>query len=100
MGQLVPEISRVCDELGTQGLLGPQAAHTFAPGPWRLMVESINDMAAHLTMQLRDMNRTAKLIAQGELGRPVTVDCQGETLELKNALNAIADRLRSEPTSG
>ena len=94
MGQLMPEIARVCDEVGTQGKLGPQVEHTFGPGPWRDMVDSINDMAAHLTNQLRDMNRTAKLIGRGELGRPVTVPCQGETLELKSALNAIADGLR------
>lgn len=95
MGQLFPEIKRVCDEVGTQGKLGPQVEHTFGPGPWRDMVDSINDMATQLTEQLRDMNRTATLIGRGELGRPVTVDCQGETLELKSALNAIADGLRS-----
>jgi len=96
MQELLSEVSRVCDEVGTKGTLGPQAGHTFGPGPWRQMIDSVNLMATHLTMQLRDMNRTAKLIAAGDCTRPVTCPCEGETLELKNALNAINDRLRGQ----
>lgn len=95
MEQLGAEVTRVCREVGVQGRLGPQVEHTFGPGRWRQLVDSVNVMAFHLTTQLRDMNRTAKLLARGELGRAVTCDCQGETLELKNALNGIAERLSS-----
>ena len=73
----------------------PQAGHTFNPGPWRQLVDAVNLMAFSLTCQIRDLNRTARRIAAGDLTRPVTCDCRGETLELKNALNAIIDRLRT-----
>lgn len=93
---LLSEISRVCVEVGVQGKLGAQAAHTFGPGLWDDVVGSVNDMAAHLTVQIRDLNRTAKLMVDGDPTRPVTCPCQGETLELKNALNEIAHRLAGE----
>ena len=93
---LLSEISRVCREIGVQGKLGPQATHTFGPGAWDEVVGSVNDMASYVTVQIRDMNRTAKLMIQGDPTRPVTCPCQGETLELKNALNAIRHRLARE----
>ena len=46
------------------------------------------------------MNNTAKLVAAGEITRPVTVDCDGETLELKSALNGIIERLGAQQRAG
>src|SRR6185503_7747683 len=92
MQQLLAELSRVSDELGG-GMFGPQVEHTFSLGPWRGAVDAVNRMACNLTDQVRDMNRTATLVAAGDLTRPVSCECKGETLELKNALNAIVERL-------
>jgi osomolarity two-component system sensor histidine kinase NIK1 len=100
MQQLLVEVSRVCDELGSSGELGPQVEHTFDTGPWKQMVDAVNRMAANLTMQLRDMNRTAKRAAAGDYSRPVTCDCQGETRELKAALNAILEQHRDPAGAG
>ena len=43
-------------ELGTGGDFGPQAGHTFNPGPWRQLVDSVNLMASSLTFPIRDLN--------------------------------------------
>jgi osomolarity two-component system sensor histidine kinase NIK1 len=100
MQYLLFEVSRVCDELGARGELGPQVEHTFDTGPWKQMVDAVNRMAANLTMQLRDMNRTARRAAAGDYSRPVTCDCQGETRELKTALNEILEQHRDPDGPG
>ena len=100
MAALLSEVARVCDELGARGMFGPQVEHTFSLGPWRDAVDAVNRMACHLTEQVRDMNNTAKLVAAGEITRPVTVDCDGETLELKSALNGITERLGAQQRAG
>jgi hypothetical protein len=87
-----------CADVGVTGHLGPQAELSFSSGAWQRVVHSVNVMAANLTDQIRDMNRTAKRIGLGKAPRPATCDCQGETFELRNALNAIVDRLhRQQP---
>jgi len=96
MQQLLVEVSRVCDELGSSGELGPQVEHTFDTGQWKHVVDAINRMAANLTKQLRDMNRSARCMASGDYTRPITCDCRGETLELKTALNTVMDRQRPD----
>lgn len=99
MGSLCAEFKRVADELGTQGKFGPQAAVWLGGGPWKQMLEAFNEMAANLTCQVRDFNRSIGLIAKGDLTRPVTVPCEGETLELKNRINSIMERLKTEPAT-
>jgi hypothetical protein len=89
------EFKRVADEIGTEGKLGPQAEVWIGGGPWKAMLDSFNSMAGNLTCQLRDFNRGVALLAKGDFSRPVTCPCQGETLGLKNGINAITDRLRS-----
>lgn len=96
MAALLSEVSRVSDELGAQGKFGPQVEHTFTRGPWRDAVDAVNRMACHLTEQVRDMNRTARRVAAGDFTRPVTCECSGEALELKQALNGIVERLSAQ----
>jgi methyl-accepting chemotaxis protein len=97
MGLMCAEIERVADELGTQGKFGPQAGVPFGGGPWGQTLEAFNKMAENLTLQVRDFSRSAGLIAKGDLTRPVTAPCGGETLELKNRINSIMERLKTEP---
>jgi osomolarity two-component system sensor histidine kinase NIK1 len=61
------------------------------------MLEAFNEMAANLTLQVRHFSRSAGLIAKGDLTRPLAVPCEGETLELKNSINSIIERLKTEP---
>jgi osomolarity two-component system sensor histidine kinase NIK1 len=93
MGQMCAELTRVSEDLGTRGRLGPQAEVWLGTdGPWKQMLDAFNLMAANLTHQLRDFNRTVGLINKGDPTRPITCPCQGETLELKNGINAIIER--------
>jgi len=92
MGSLIAEITRVSAELAA-GNFGGQVEHTFGLGPWRQLAEAVNAMAARLTEQVRDLARTAKLMAEGEVSRPALSPCHGEIIELRDALNAIRERL-------
>jgi methyl-accepting chemotaxis protein len=96
MARMCAEFTRVAEEVGTQGRLGPQADVWLGGGPWKQMLEAVNGLAANLTNQLRDFNRSVNLIAKGDCSRPVTVPCEGETLELKNGINAVQDRLGAQ----
>lgn len=98
MNVLTGEIKRVCDEIAA-GTLGGQVELSLAPGPWRNCVESVNLLGWAITGQIRDMNKTAKLMADGKTNRKVTAPCKGETLELKNALNATIERMKKSGLS-
>src|SRR3954471_10763015 len=84
MQQLTSEISRVSTEVA-HGKLGGSIDVLIPPGPWKQAVDAFNDMQWAITGQLRDFNKTAKLLAQGDASRKVTTPCEGETLELKTA---------------
>lgn len=82
------EVTRVATEIGAEGRLGPICDAHLPPGLWRAMIESVNVLAWNITAQVRDMSATMALAAAGSYGRPVTVNCQGELLELKTAINS------------
>jgi methyl-accepting chemotaxis protein len=94
MDALTSQVKRVCGEVGS-GLLGGQVEVSLPPGPWRECVESVNLMAYSLTNQIRDLNNSAKLLAQGKTARMITVPCERETLELKTALNSAIERMQT-----
>src|SRR4051812_1024007 len=96
MQQLTSEIARVSTEVA-HGTLGGSVDVLIPPGPWKQTVDAFNDMQWAITGQLRDFNKTAKLLAQGDASRKVTVGCEGETLELKSAMNGIIERMRAAP---
>src|ERR1700747_1926406 len=50
-------------------------------------------MARNLTAQVRNISQVATAVAQGDLSQKVTVDAQGEVLELKTTLNTMVDQL-------
>src|SRR4029079_15453707 len=47
------------------------------------------------TGQVRNIADVATAIARGDLSRKITVDVQGEILELKNTLNTMVDQLNA-----
>jgi len=87
------EMSRLAREVGTEGLFGCQAEIEGVTGTWKALTDGLNVMAANLTVQVRDMSQVTERIAAGNFGRKVTVGAQGETLELKNSINRLADQL-------
>jgi HAMP domain-containing protein len=74
------EVSRVAREVGTDGKLGGQAQVPGVAGTWKDLTDSVNSMAANLTVQLRDVSKVATAIATGDLTQKITVDARGEIL--------------------
>ena len=87
------EVTRVAREVGTEGKLGGQAVVTGVGGVWRELTESVNSMAGKLTEQVRNIAEVTTAVAKGDLSRKITVDVQGEILELKNTINTMVDQL-------
>ena len=50
-------------------------------------------MAGSLTSQVRDIARVTTAVAQGKLDQKITVEAEGEILELKNTINGMVDNL-------
>ncbi len=57
--------------------------------------DSVNMMAGNLTGQVVTSPKSTTAIANGDLSRKITVDVDGEILELKNTVNTMVDQLRS-----
>src|SRR5713101_4056910 len=52
-------------------------------------------MAGNLTNQVRNIAEVTSAVAKGDLSTRITVDAQGEILELKNTINTMVDQLSS-----
>src|SRR5262245_47900348 len=88
------EVTRVAREVGTQGRLGGQAQVPGVGGTWKDLTDNVNSMASNLTGQVRNIAAVTKAVAGGDLAKKITVDVQGELLELKNTINTMVDQLR------
>ena len=89
------EVTRVAREVGSEGKLGGQADVRGVAGVWRDLTESVNSMAGNLTGQVRNIAQVTTGVANGDLSRKITVDAQGEILELKNTINIMVDQLNA-----
>ncbi|GAC1554008.1 MAG: HAMP domain-containing protein [Beijerinckiaceae bacterium] len=87
------EVTRVAREVGTEGRLGGQAQVPGVAGTWKDLTDSVNFMAGNLTAQVRNIAEVSTAIANGDLGRKITVDVRGEILQLKETLNTMVDQL-------
>ncbi|WP_228466714.1 HAMP domain-containing protein [Adhaeribacter swui] len=87
------EVTRVALEVGTEGKLGGQALVPNVAGVWKALTDNVNSMASNLTSQVRDIANVATSVAKGDLSQKMTVDVNGEILELKNILNQMVDSL-------
>lgn len=87
------EVTRVAQEVGSEGKLGTQAQVEGVSGIWKEITESVNLMAANLTNQVRNINKVAIAISVGDLNEKITVDAEGEILQLKDTLNQMVDSL-------
>ena len=52
-------------------------------------------LAGNLTDQVRNIAQVTTAVANGDLSQKITVDAQGEILELKKTLNTMVDQLQS-----
>ena len=89
------EVTRVAREVGTEGKLGGQAEVRDVAGTWKDLTDNVNSMASNLTGQVRNIADVATAIAKGDLSRKITVEVQGEILELKNTVNTMVDQLNA-----
>src|SRR5439155_13720453 len=64
-------------------------------GTWKDLTDNVNYMAGNLTAQVRNIADVTTAVARGELNKKITVDVQGEILELKNTVNTMVDQLNS-----
>ncbi|MGW8687564.1 HAMP domain-containing protein [Streptomyces sp. NPDC055817] len=87
------EVTRVAREVGTEGQLGGRAQVRGVSGVWKDLTESVNFMADNLTSQVRNIAQVATAVAEGDLGKTITVEAKGEILELKSTINTMVDQL-------
>src|SRR4029077_6718099 len=89
------EVTRVAREVGTEGKLGGQAHVRGVGGVWKDLTDNVNLMAGQLTDQVRVIARVVTAVAEGDLSKKISVDVQGEILELKNTINTMVDQLNA-----
>src|SRR5690606_17046426 len=95
LGLFTDEVTRVSREVGTEGVLGGQAQVRGASGVWGELTENVKSMGEKQTDQVRNIAEVSSAIAAGDLSKKITVEVQGEILELKNTINTMVDQLSS-----
>ncbi|HVT04884.1 MAG TPA: HAMP domain-containing protein, partial [Thermoanaerobaculia bacterium] len=95
LGSFASEVTRVAREVGTEGKLGGQADVKGVAGTWKDLTDSVNSMARNLTDQVRNIAGVTTAVANGDLSKKITVDAQGEILELKSTINTMVEQLNS-----
>ncbi|NEP02343.1 MAG: HAMP domain-containing protein, partial [Symploca sp. SIO2E9] len=89
------EVTRVAQEVGVEGKLGGQAQVEGVSGTWLGLTNNVNRMASNLTDQVRNIAEVTTAVAEGDLSKKITVEAQGEILELKNTINIMVDQLNA-----
>ncbi|OZT67883.1 hypothetical protein CH644_24665, partial [Salmonella enterica subsp. enterica serovar Kentucky] len=95
LSSFASEVSRVAREVGTEGRLGGQAKVEGVAGIWKDLTDNVNELAANLTGQVRNIAEVTTAVASGDLSKKITVDVKGEIAELKNTINTMVDQLGS-----
>ncbi|MGC1269780.1 MAG: HAMP domain-containing protein [Croceibacterium sp.] len=95
LNSFASEVSRVAREVGTEGRLGGQAQVEGIGGIWKDLTDNVNELAANLTGQVRNIAEVTTAVALGDLSKKITVDVKGEIAELKNTINTMVDQLNS-----
>jgi HAMP domain-containing protein len=95
LNSFASEVTRVAREVGTEGKLGGQAEVKGVGGVWKDLTDNVNFMASNLTGQVRNIAAVTTAVANGDLSKKITVDVQGEILELKDTINTMVDQLSS-----
>src|SRR5205809_528635 len=89
------EVTCVAREAGTVGVLAAQAREQAVSSAWKDLTDNVNAMAGNLTAQVRNIADVTTAVAKGDLSRKITVNVQGEVLELKNTINVMVDQLNA-----
>ena len=89
------EVTRVAREVGTEGRLGGQATVPNVAGTWKDLTDAVNQLAANLTDQVRNIAQVTTAVAKGDLSQKITVEARGEMVALKDTVNTMVDQLSS-----
>ncbi|ADD40763.1 HAMP domain-containing protein [Stackebrandtia nassauensis] len=95
LSSFADEVTRVAREVGTEGRLGGQARVRGVSGIWKELTDNVNQMASNLTEQVRNIATVTKAVADGDLTQKITVDAEGEILDVKTTVNTMVDQLSS-----
>src|SRR4051794_17509207 len=95
LNSFASEVTRVALEVGTEGKLGGQAKVQGVGGTWKDLTDSVNQMGSNLTAQVRNIAEVTTAVANGDLSKKITVNVEGEILELKKTINTMVDQLNS-----
>ena len=95
LNRFASEVTRVAREVGTEGKLGGQAEVKGVGGVWKDLTESRELHGRQPDRQVRNIAEVTTAVAKGDLSRKITVDVQGEILELKNTINTMVDQLNA-----
>jgi signal transduction histidine kinase/CheY-like chemotaxis protein len=87
------ELQRVSRIVGKEGRLSQRASFNGADRVWADSIESVNTLIDDLVRPSNEMQRVIGAVADGDLSNKVSVDVQGEMLELKNTINGMVDQL-------
>jgi HAMP domain-containing protein/CheY-like chemotaxis protein len=88
------EVTRVAQEVGTEGKLGVQAQVEGVSGVWKGLTDNVNQLAETLTTQLRAIADVSTAVTQGDLTRSINVEAAGEVSDLKDNINQMIRNLR------
>jgi HAMP domain-containing protein/signal transduction histidine kinase/CheY-like chemotaxis protein len=88
------QVTTVAREVGVEGKLGGQANVPGAAGTWKQLTDSVNQLAANLTTQVRAIADVATAVTRGDLTRSITVAAQGEVAALKDNINEMIRNLK------
>src|SRR5205814_53567 len=89
------EVTRVAREVGTEGKLGGQAQVREVSGVWKDLTDNVNSMASNLTAQVRNIAELTTSTTRCQSTRKITVDVNGEILQLKDTINTMVDQLNA-----
>src|SRR4029079_18127574 len=64
-------------------------------GVWKDLTDNVNQLAANLTGQVRNIAEVTTAVAKGDISKKITVDVKGELLELKSTINTMVDELNA-----
>src|SRR5207249_6687589 len=77
-------LTTVAREVGFEGKLGGQAKVPGAAGTWRDLTDNVNQLAANLTAQVRNIAKVTTAVAKGDLSQKIDRKSVVEGKEVKN----------------
>ncbi|HEX8571013.1 MAG TPA: HAMP domain-containing protein, partial [Caulobacteraceae bacterium] len=100
LGSFASEVTRVAREVGTEGKLGGQAKVKGVAGTWKDLSDNVNQMAANLTGQVRNIAEVTTAVARGDLGQTMDLEneerpLRGEFLRIGKVVNTMVGQLGS-----